>query len=228
MFFFRWISQLLRFYFKRSLKRDIIDRFHWLYYDGRTDNSTWNNTFWLGVKTLKAPTDLWVFQEIIYEIKPDLIIECGTSHGGSALYYATIMDQIGHGSILSVDINEPLQKFKHKRITFLTGSSIDKSIIEQVYKKAESSKKVLLMLDSNHEMNHVLAEMDAYSSLVSKHSYMIVEDTHLNGNPIRPEFGPGPMEAVNVFLTKNRNFEIDTEREKLLLTFNKNGFLKRK
>ena len=210
-----------------TVEKDIIDQFHKLYYDSQMFGGTWNNTRWLGVLTEKCPLDLWVYQEIIASLKPDVIIETGTSYGGSALYYASLCDMIDHGRIITIDIAARGKPPTHKRITYLQGSSTDVAMLERVRHEIQNEKNILVILDSDHSKTHVANELAAYAPLVTVGNYVIVEDTNVNGNPVYPEFGPGPMEALNEFLTTNNDFIVDTEREKFYLTFNPRGYLRR-
>lgn len=213
----------------------IIESFHDHYYtSGLREKKTWNDTHWLGYPIYKCPNDLIIYQEIIYELKPDVIIETGTADGGSALYLACLCDLIGRGSVITVDIASEYNKVtypgkrpEHPRITYLTGSSIAPEIIRQLQQRIKPSDKVLVILDSDHHQAHVQEELRLYCQFVTVGSYLVVEDTNINGHPVYPEFGPGPMEAVEVFLKEDDRFVIDREREKLLLTFNPNGYLKR-
>jgi cephalosporin hydroxylase len=177
----------------------------------------------LGVPTLKNPLDLWIFQEILWEKQPDLILEAGTGHGGSALYLATILDAIGAGRVVTVDWRDRGQP-PHPRITYLGGRSTDPEVLAAMTPKEE---KTMVVLDSGHRMDHVLEELHAYSPFVSPRQYLIVEDTNLNGNPIRPDYGPGPMEAVEQFLSETGDFEPDRSREKFDVTTNPRGYLLR-
>jgi cephalosporin hydroxylase len=207
--------------------QEIVDRFHLHYYDsGPVFGGTWTNTKWLGVPILKCPLDLWIYQEMIYELKPDWIIECGTAAGGSALYLASLFDLVGKGKIVSIDI-EARARPTHPRITYLTGSSTAPDIIDKVKALVRDSKQTIVLLDSDHSKKHVLDELRTYYALVTPGSYMVVEDTNVNGHPVQPDFGPGPMEALEEFLRENKNFVIDKTKEKLLLTFNPKGYLKR-
>jgi cephalosporin hydroxylase len=172
------------------------------------------------------PLDLWVFQEIIYATKPDLIVEAGTYKGGSALYMATLLDAINHGQIVSIDIKD-MNPPRHSRVTYLIGSSTAPEIVEQVKTMAVGKQRVMVVLDSDHSRDHVLNELKAYSPLVTKGNYLIVEDTNLNGHPVHPSIGPGPMEAVTDFLRYNDEYQIDKERERFYITFNPNGYLKK-
>jgi cephalosporin hydroxylase len=198
--------------------------FHRLYYD----TAVWKDTFWLGVPTQKCPLDLWIYQEILYEQRPDLIIETGTAHGGSALYMACVCDQLGRGEIVTVDIYPIHGRPAHDRITYLTGSSTAHEVVAEVERLAEGRERVLVILDSDHARDHVLEELRTYGSVVSPDSYLVVEDTNVNGHPVFLEHGPGPMEAVEEFLAETDDFELDLARERFFLTFNPRGFLRKK
>jgi cephalosporin hydroxylase len=217
-----------KIYFTARDKRAIINRFHELYYYGHPFGKTWNNTYWLGVRTLKCPLDLWVYQEMIFEQRPDLIVECGTASGGSALFLASMFDLVGSGEIITIDIEPNPARPTHPRITYITGSSVDTGIVDKVTAAAAGKQKVMVILDSDHSHGHVLKEMRAYHKLVTSGSYMVVEDTNINGHPVLPAFGPGPMEAVDDFMKENSDFAVDETKEKFLLTFNPRGFLKKK
>jgi len=211
----------------RSPVVTVVDEFHVAYYDAGYHGGTWSATTWLGVPVLKCPLDLWIYQEIVYEQKPDLIIETGTAHGGGALYLASMCDLVGHGEVLTIDINEPSDWPQHPRITYLTGSSVDPAVLAQVRTRAQRAGKVMVVLDSDHSAAHVSAELDVYGPLVTLGSYLIVEDTNINGHPVYGWHGPGPMEAVEDFLTRSNGFTRDRSREKLILTFNPGGWLRR-
>lgn len=210
-----------------KLEKSIVDQFHELYYDSRVFGKTWGNTFWLGIPTLKCPLDLWIYQEIIFEVKPDVIIECGTAAGGSALFLASMCDLVGNGRVITIDIEDIKGRPEHKRIKYLLGSSTSKEIVEKVKNLIKDEIKVMVILDSDHHEEHVLNELRIYSNFVTKGSYLIVEDTNINGHPVAPDFGPGPMEAVKKFLRENKSFVIDETKEKFYLTFNPKGYLKR-
>src|SRR5512146_98635 len=188
-----------------------------------------HHTCWMGRHSLKWPTDAWVMQEIIWDTKPDLIVEVGVFQCGSTLYYAHLLDLIGSGQVLGVDIayDENFDYPNHPRIELLLGaSSIDPAVVEQVAKRADG-KRTMVILDSDHACDHVLQELRLYSRFVSKGCYLVVEDTNINGHPVLPRIGPGPMEAVKHWQPKNQGFEVDTDREKFLVTFHPGGFLKR-
>ncbi len=199
--------------------------FHELYYDSR--DTTWKDTRWRGVRAQKCPLDLWVYQEILHEVQPDLIVETGTAEGGSALFLASILDLLGRGEVITIDVLLRPDFPRHPRITYLNGSSTDPMIVGHVSDLVGEGDKVVVILDSDHTKDHVLAEMKAYGPLVTKGSYLIVEDTNINGHPVLPDFGPGPWEAVEEFLQGNDQFVVDRSREKLLMTFNPMGYLRR-
>lgn len=203
----------------------ITNSFHKLYYYSR--KTTWNSTSWLGLPISKCPLDLWTYQEIIFEVQPDVIIETGTGSGGSTLFFASLCELTNKGKVISIELGDMSDKPQHKRITYLLGSSTSKEILQQVQQLISDDKKVLVNLDSEHTKKHVLEELKLYSKLVTVGSYIIVEDTNIGGHPVKPDYYPGPMEAVKEFLKTNSDFIIDKNREKFYLTFNPNGYLKR-
>ena len=212
-------------YGRAIVSRAITNRFHELYYYER--DQTWRNTRWLGTDVLKCPLDLWVYQELLHELRPDLIIETGTAFGGSAAYLASLCDLLGKGRIVTIDAKQQPGRPSHPRVRYRTGLSTDPAIVAELHGQVRPGDRVLVILDSDHSEQNVLAELRAYHELVSVGSYCIVEDSNVNGHPVSSEFGPGPMEAIHAFLREQDAFEIDREREKFFLTFNPSGFLKR-
>ena len=217
---------LKRAYSRRGISREAAREFHRVYFDLCTD--TWCNTKWLGVPVQKCPLDMWVYQEIMAEIRPDLVVETGTADGGSALFLASVCDSLGAGRILTVDIKKSPLRPEHERIEYLVGSSVQDEVVARAREAASGAKCVMVILDSDHRKPHVLEELRLYGPLVTSGSYMIVEDTNLNGHPVHPGHGPGPMEAVETFLADRADFERDPSREKFMLTFNPKGYLRRK
>lgn len=199
-----------------------IRAFHKLYY--YSGFRTWQNTYWLGIPVQKCPLDLWVYQEIIYETKPGVIIETGTARGGSTLFLASICDLIRKGEVITIDIFD--SGISHPRITKIIGDSISEKVTNQV-KKIIGNRSAMVVLDSDHQKNHVLRELELYSKFVSIGNYLVVEDTNINGHPVLPNYGEGPMEAVKEFLQKEDSFQIDRDKEKFFLTFFPKGFLKK-
>ena len=162
--------------------RDVIrDQFHRLYY--HVSKRTWKDTWYRGVRTYKCPTDMWIYMELIDELAPGLVIETGTYRGGSALYIADRLETIGAGNVVTVDVNEPPHPPQHPRLTYLTGSSSDPEIVAKIAGMIPEGSPVLVILDSDHSRDHVLAELEAYAPLVPVGSYLIVEDTNVNGHP---------------------------------------------
>lgn len=175
---------------------------------------------WLGVITAKNPTDAWLYQEIIYKVKPDFILETGSNEGGGAIFLASMLDLCNiDGVVYSIE----LEKYKmpsHPKIHWVGGDSTDPAIINMISQKAEG-KRGSVILDSDHSSEHVLKEMKAYWPIVAKDSYLIVEDTWW-----QPGNG-GPHDAVEEFLKENKNFIIDESMHRYRTTNNPNGFLKR-
>jgi cephalosporin hydroxylase len=212
----------VRFRTDRRLDRAAIARAHNVLYL----SDAWIHATWLGAQALKNPLDLWVYQEIVFETKPELIVETGTYRGGSALYLASLCDLLGRGEVVSIDI-EPLRDDypEHPRITYLGGrSSTDADVVEEVRARA-ADRPILVILDSDHTQDHVEAELAAYGPLVPVGCYVIVEDSNIGR--IRKDLMPGPHEAIETFLASTDEFEVDREREKFLITFNPSGYLRR-
>ena len=208
-----------------NLSKSVIDKFHQMFFDADIQQEA----KWMGRMTVKTPMDAWVMQEIIWDTKPDLIVEIGIYRGGSTQYYAHLLDLIGHGEVLGVDIvyDKDLDYPNHPRVEFLLGaSSIDPVVVEQVGKRAHG-KRTMVILDSDHSCDHVLQELRLYHRFVSPGCYLVVEDTNVNGHPAMKQHGPGPMEALKSWQPSKHGFEVDKSREKFLVTFHPSGFLKR-
>lgn len=206
------------------VRQAIIDQFHRLYY--HSPDSTWRNTTYRGTPIAKCPLDLWLYQEILTALRPAWIIETGTFAGGSAYFLGDLCDTLGRGRIVSVDIAAKPDLPQHERVTYLAGSSVDPEIVARVVGMVDDGP-ALVILDSDHSEEHVRAELAAYAPLVPVGSYVIVEDTNVHGHPALPAHGPGPMEAVDDFLSTTDGFVADEDMHKFLLTFNPRGFLKR-
>ncbi|MEJ7861516.1 MAG: cephalosporin hydroxylase family protein [Pyrinomonadaceae bacterium] len=199
------------------------------------------NFSWMGRPVIQFPQDMMAMQEIIWQVKPDLIIETGIAHGGSLVFYASMLELLGEdGFVLGVDIDirehNRVAIEEHpmaKRVRMIQGSSIDENIAAQVYEIAGDKKRVLVTLDSNHTHDHVLKELELYSPLVKKDSYLVVFDTVIEDMPEdffpdRPwGKGDNPKTAVWEFLKTNDRFEIDSEiHNKLLITVAPDGYLR--
>ena len=196
----------------------------------------------MGSPIIAYPQDMIAMQEIIWDIKPDLIIECGVAHGGSIIYYASLLNLIGKGSVLGIDID--IREHNRKlieshpmfnRIKLIEGSSISNEVFNEVKNISNSYNKVLVCLDSNHTHDHVLKELELYAPLVSKDSYCVVFDTVIEDMGIDWDWndrdwgvGNNPKTALHEYLTINNDFEIDRSIDsKLLITVAPDGFLKR-
>jgi cephalosporin hydroxylase len=200
------------------------------------DIPVWQHTWFHNVPIEKNPLDLWMMQQLIYEIQPEFIVETGTWRGGSALYWAHTLNGMGleNSRVITVDVGDfkatasghPLWK---KYVTYFKGSSTDPAIVSQIADLVRGHK-TLVTLDSDHSMQHVYNEMKAYAPLVTPGSYLVVEDTHIDGVPTQPQAGAGPMAAVSRFLKEggSRDFEPDPSREAFIMTFNPGGWLRRK
>ncbi len=210
--------------------QEVIDRFYEIWSDKKKP-TIWKNRFF-GIETLQNPMDVWITMELIWAVKPDYIVEAGSYLGGSALLWATILEQSNpEGRVITIDIHNRVRPASQhpiwkRKIEFVKGSSTDPKVVAHVTEQVRG-KKVLVILDSLHTRDHVLDELHAYGPLVSKGSYLIVQDGMVNGHPIRPEWGPGPFEAIEDFDLEANGFEIDKSKERLILTFNPNGYLKK-
>jgi len=199
------------------------------------------NFTWMGRPIIQYPQDMVAMQEIIWNLKPDLIIETGIAHGGSLIFYASIMELIGHGEILGIDIDirahnkaEIESHPMKKRISMIEGSSIASETIQRVNKFAEGKQRILVTLDSNHSHDHVLSELEQYANFVSLGSYLVVFDTVVEDLPAgtfpgRPwDKGNNAKTAVSSFLQKSKDFEIDSNiTDKILVSVAPGGYLKR-
>jgi cephalosporin hydroxylase len=202
------------------------DAFHVAYYDAWLARQGSMDLAWFGYRTMKSPMDMWTYQEILADTKPDLVVECGTAFGGSSLFLASLFDLLGRGEVLTIDIEARPGQPNHPRISRLIGSSVDPAILAEVRRRA-AGRRTMVILDSDHSAAHVGAELEAYRGLVSPGCYLIVEDTDVNGHPVVPDHGPGPMEAVDAFLPTAPEFAVDRDRERFMLTLNPRGYLRR-
>lgn len=185
---------------------------------------------WMGVPVVKHPNDLWAYQQVLFETKPDLIIETGTFAGGSALYLAHLCDLLKNGKVLSIDRATDRPIPYHDRIDYLVGvSSTSKEAIAHVAKRA-SGNRCMVILDSAHNADHVFDELSRYSPFVSKGCYLIVEDTNRDGYFLAVgdiKGGDGPAEAVKRFQPLNRGFEADNRFDAWGFSQNPSGLFKR-
>lgn len=204
------------------------EEYHKWYYN----TFVWKRTTWLGITCWKSVSDMWNYQEILWELKPSLVIEFGSNEGGSALFFANVLRQIGEPfRVLSVDIDHrPLDpRARHDPdITFVESSSAAPSVADLITGlKSDFPGRIFAILDSDHTMGHVLAEMKLLRPLLSSGDYLLVEDSCVNGHPVLPGWGPGPYEAIEAY---EREFPDDYTRDearegKFGFTFAPKGFL---
>jgi len=197
------------------------------------DSAVWKHVAYRGIRTLKNPLDLWNYQEIFQEHGIEWVVETGTRHGGSALFFADLLAARGaSGLVVSVDIDhDSLQAPRHDRVRLLKGDSASPTVIAEIQALLEERRApMFVILDSDHRKAHVLRELGAYVPLMRSGDYLVVEDTCVNGHPVRPEFGPGPMEAIKEYLDAHPGeLKPDTAREeKFGCTFAPHGYYLKK
>lgn len=204
------------------------DEFHKAYYGPYDAMEKNNQVTWLGLPVQKNPFDLMILQEIIYNCVPKLIIEGGTANGGSAKFMRSIVRAMGvKTQIVSVDVRNE-HNYVFGDIQYVGGDMLDNSVVVLLTDIAKVSGPVMVILDDNHEKDHVLKEMLVYGPLVSPNQYMIVEDTNVNGHPVAKDHGPGPWEAVEEFLKEDDTFDQDRKIEHFPFTFNPGGYLRKR
>lgn len=187
----------------------------------------WRRATWRGWQCRKSPFDLWTYQELITATRPTLILETGTLAGGSALFFADMLTLTDGGEVVTVDVEAADRLPDDPRITYLAGSSIDPGIVDKMTDTAARHERVMVVLDSEHRAEHVLAELRAYSPLVTPGCYLVVEDGCMNGHPVRWRNGPGPLEATRRFLKETDRFRVDRSQVKHYVTLNPDGYLLR-
>jgi len=220
----RLVFSPMREDYRRRLDMTLRD---WLKYHQK--EIVFDKCYWMGTKALKNPFDSWIYQEIIYEVQPDVIVEIGSAHGGSTLYFCNLLDLIGKGTVISVDIERKHFNVRHPRIVEVTGDSSSDEVVEEVSKLCEG-KTVLVIHDGDHRKEQVLKDLARYSEFVSVNSYLIIEDGIVDLYKPADDMGQwyeGPLLATEEFLAGNPDFVVDSERERYILTYNPKGFLKR-
>lgn len=184
-------------------------------------------TTWFGVTALKNPLDFWVYQELLYQLQPDVIIEIGNWNGGGTLALAHLCDLLGRGRIIALDINHesvPDGVRQHPRITLIEGDACVS--YDQVVTMIGADNQVLVIEDSSHTYENTLNVLRTYSPLIKPGGYFIVEDGICHhGLELGP--APGPYEAIESFIAESPGFVIDRSRENFLITWNPKGFLRR-
>lgn len=195
---------------------------------------------WMGIPIIQLPEDLLMMQELIYKVRPEVVIETGTAHGGTAMFYASVLKLLGPGRVVSIDIEiRPYNRLAiqahplSERVTLIEGSSVSEGVVRQVQQMIRPRETVLVALDSNHSYSHVRAEMEAYAPLVTPGSYLVVFDGIMEAIADAPNGklewkSDNPRRAVHDFLQHNPEFEIDPYYNRLLVTYCPAGFLRRK
>ena len=195
---------------------------------------------WMGRPVIQFPHDILMMQELIWNVKPDIIVECGVAHGGSAIFYASLCELMGHGKVIGVDVEirphnrEAIENHAmSRRIELIEGSSIDPATIAEVKRRCEGAQSVLICLDSNHTYKHVLAELEAYAPIVTPGSYLVAMDgaqAYVSDVPGgKPEWKEDhPLKAIHEFLAVHPEYEGDPQYTRLLVTSSPEGFLKKK
>jgi cephalosporin hydroxylase len=212
--------------YRRTVGR-VVERLFQLDLIEKTDN--FSNVRWLGAPVWQNVLDLWLIQEAIEEIRPSLLIECGTNRGGSALFYANLFDLIGSGRVITIDV-ERMHELDHPRVEFIEGSSTDPSVIDRVREAAaEAEGPVMVILDSDHREAHVAAELEAYAPVVTPGSLLHVQDGVIDQLTIFRHERPGPLQAIERFLERHSEFVWERERsEKFVITHHPKGWLRRR
>ena len=194
---------------------------------------------WLGVPVIQTPEDLMLMQELIFKVQPDIIIETGIAHGGSLIYYASLMELLNKGRVIGVDVEIREHNRKvieahplFKRIEMIQGDSVSDETIQELRKRIPNNSKAIVCLDSDHTKAHVLKELELYQHFVVPGCYIVVFDTVVSelaklGVGDKKYINNGPKEAIDQFLVMNRNFEIDEQFNKLYISTTLNGYLKR-
>jgi cephalosporin hydroxylase len=195
---------------------------------------------WLGIPIIQTPEDMVMMQELIWKVRPDVIIECGVAHGGAVVLYASILDLLGKGHVVGVDVE--IRKYNRlalqshplsRRFTLVEGSSVEQSTLTEVRRLIHPDDKVLVTLDSNHTADHVAKELRLYAPLVTPESYLVVFDGVMQVLTDAPGGKPtwdkdNPWQAVQEFIEENDEFAVDPYYNRLKVTHCPGGFLKRR
>ena len=203
------------------------------------ENRLYHEIDWLGVPVIQTPEDLVLMQELIFKVQPDFVIETGIAHGGGLIFYASVMELLGKGRVIGVDIEIREHNRKaieahtlFKRIEIIEGDSTAEAIIQEIRRRIPNNSQVIVCLDSDHTRPHVLKELELYKSFIIPGGYIVVFDTIIaklteQVTGVEQYIGNSPKEAIDEFLQKNNNFEIDKDFNKLFVSWSPNGYLKR-
>jgi cephalosporin hydroxylase len=207
--------------------------------------SNWQNKLsyevsWLGIPIIQLPEDIVVMQELIWKVRPDVIVESGVAHGGALVLYASVLELLGRGRVIGVDIE--IRKYNRlaieahplsHRIELIEGDALAEETVRAVRSRIRQGERVLVALDSNHTKEHVAGELERYAPLVTPNSYLVVFDGVMALVADAPGAGErwgedNPLEAVRDFLDGNDDFELDRSYERLAVTYCQGGFLRRR
>jgi cephalosporin hydroxylase len=213
----------------RAITAPVNAAFHFLWYYSK---KTWKTHTFLGYPLMQNPLDLHVYQEIVFATRPAFIIQTGVAAGGSILYFATLLDAINapaEAIVIGIDIalSERAKTLNHRRIRLVEGDSVAEDTLDRV-RSLLAAPAGMVVLDSDHHRAHVLRELELYHPLVSPGSYLVVEDTNLNGHPVAPFNPPGPYQAVKQFLGQHPEFERSAVWHKNLVSHHAHGWLRRR
>jgi cephalosporin hydroxylase len=212
--------------YRRTAGRLVNVLFHM---DLMAKTKNFDDVTWLGSPVWQNVLDLWTTQEALAEVRPKLLIECGTNRGGSALFYASMFDLMGDGEVVTIDL-ERMHDHEHPRVTWLIGSSTDPAIVEQVAERARAAAgPVMVILDSDHSKAHVAAELEAYAPLVTPNSLLLVQDGVIDTMPTGRPYRPGPLPAIHEFLAVHPEFQPDERLNgRFLITHHPQGWLRKR
>lgn len=211
----------------RSALRSVASRLFFGELVAATDN--FSRVTWLGRPIWQNILDLWTIQETIWEVKPALLIECGTYRGGTAAFYAGLFDLMGHGRVITIDVVK-LADLSHPRIERIIGSSLSEDVVAHVRDSAAATEgPVMVILDSDHSERHVCAELKRYAPFVTPGSFLLVQDGIIDLLPAFRTARPGPLPAIADFLRHHPEFEVDADRSRrFLISHHPGGWLRRK
>jgi cephalosporin hydroxylase len=202
------------------------DDLRWAFTDAVWRNLPWRRTTWLGAPVRTAPTDLFAYQEVVSRVRPDWVVEIGTSDEGRATFLASICELVGHGQVVSVRGPDAVEPAPHPRLHVYTGDALDPAVREKVHALVGGGNAVVF-LGGCTDRGATASQFEAYADMVAAGSYVVVTDTVVNGRPVWPSFGPGPAEGIKQILGRHGDFVADPEMEKYALSFNPGGFLRR-
>lgn len=200
---------------------ELIDAFHKKWYDSE---GTWRTLTYKGIPILQNPFDVWMIEEVIWERKPDVILEVGTYKGG---LLNRIADSCDFRRMIVIDPVDQIEKIPSSPVHFIQGRSVDEKVVASVKKLVWPNLSCMAILDGDHRPDNVAEELRIYSQIVTPGQYLIVCDGNLGGNPVSTADDPGPAEPIRKFLAANSNYRADKSRERLMMTFFPNGWLER-